>query len=69
MSLISDETHFVCADCGRTTPAKYETGNCVCLSCRFVRETPSPDERQLPCLVCGNEERGQGGYLNCECPA
>ena len=22
-----------------------------------------------PCSVCGNEERGQGGYLSCECPA
>ena len=22
-----------------------------------------------PCPVCGNEERGQGGYLSCECPA
>lgn len=21
------------------------------------------------CPVCGNEERGQGGYLSCECPA
>jgi hypothetical protein len=21
------------------------------------------------CPVCGNEERGQGGYLTCECPA
>lgn len=20
------------------------------------------------CTVCGNEERGQGGYLTCECP-
>lgn len=23
----------------------------------------------FPCPVCGNEERGQGGYLSCECPA
>jgi hypothetical protein len=22
-----------------------------------------------PCPVCGCEERGQGGYLQCECPA
>ena len=22
-----------------------------------------------PCSVCGNEERGHGGYLTCECPA
>lgn len=22
-----------------------------------------------PCPECGNEERGQGGYLICECPA
>ena len=26
-------------------------------------------EELLPCPVCGNEERGQGGYLSCECPA
>ncbi|QSY98568.1 hypothetical protein J2J97_32200 (plasmid) [Rhizobium bangladeshense] len=25
-------------------------------------------EEELPCPVCGNEERGQGGYLTCECP-
>lgn len=29
-----------------------------------VRE-PEPDE---PCPLCGCEERGQGGYLACECP-
>lgn len=23
----------------------------------------------VACPVCGNEERGQGGYLSCECPA
>lgn len=22
-----------------------------------------------PCSVCGNQERGQGGYLTCQCPA
>jgi hypothetical protein len=22
-----------------------------------------------PCPTCGNEERGQGGYLSCQCPA
>ena len=26
-------------------------------------------ETETPCPVCGNEERGQGGYLSCECPA
>jgi hypothetical protein len=33
-------------------------------------ETASADEDgTATCPVCGNEERGQGGYLNCECPA
>lgn len=27
------------------------------------------DEDTSACPVCGNEERGQGGYLSCECPA
>ena len=27
-----------------------------------------PDDDQ-PCSVCGCEERGQGGYLTCQCPA
>ncbi|WP_034853241.1 hypothetical protein [Sinorhizobium sojae] len=33
--------------------------------------SPSPvtEEESEPCAVCGNEERGQGGYLSCECPA
>jgi hypothetical protein len=26
-------------------------------------------EENEPCPVCGCEERGQGGYLSCECPA
>jgi hypothetical protein len=26
-------------------------------------------ETEEACPVCGNEERGQGGYLSCECPA
>lgn len=26
-------------------------------------------EPEEPCPVCGCEERGQGGYLSCECPA
>lgn len=26
-------------------------------------------EVEEPCPTCGNEERGQGGYLSCECPA
>lgn len=31
---------------------------------------PAPDgEDSSPCPSCGNEERGQGGYLSCECPA
>ncbi len=25
-------------------------------------------EGEDPCPVCGSEERGQGGYLACECP-
>lgn len=28
-----------------------------------------PADHVEPCPVCGNEERGQGGYLSCECPA
>lgn len=27
------------------------------------------NEDEQPCPVCGNEIRGQGGYLSCECPA
>jgi hypothetical protein len=68
MSLVSDTTHFTCEDCGATVKAVYETATCVCLSCQFRRNHPFPDEEQ-PCPVCGNEERGQGGYLSCECPA
>ncbi len=30
---------------------------------------PAPQTHEQPCSVCGNEERGQGGYLSCECPA
>ena len=26
-------------------------------------------EDEKPCPVCGCEERGQGGYLACQCPA
>lgn len=33
------------------------------------RLSPAPAEPEEPCPVCGNEERGQGGYLSCECPA
>lgn len=29
----------------------------------------SSEDEETPCPVCGNEERGQGGYLSCECPA
>ncbi|WP_395451153.1 hypothetical protein ACHMW7_16000 [Aminobacter sp. UC22_36] len=29
----------------------------------------SQKEAETPCPVCGNEERGQGGYLSCECPS
>jgi hypothetical protein len=27
-----------------------------------------PDSEDKPCYVCGNEERGQGGYLTVDCP-
>lgn len=30
---------------------------------------PAGDECEAPCPVCGCEERGQGGYLSCECLA
>lgn len=30
---------------------------------------PDTGEGEEPCPVCGNEVRGQGGYLSCECPA
>lgn len=30
---------------------------------------PMPCEEYRPCSVCGCEERGQGGYLQCECPS
>jgi hypothetical protein len=43
--------------------ADFEARILSCLS------TPSPDEEEAACPVCGNEERGQGGYLSCECPA
>ena len=29
----------------------------------------TPFTIDAPCVVCGNEERGQAGYLSCECPA
>lgn len=29
---------------------------------------PKTTEPEDPCPVCGCEERGQGGYLACECP-
>lgn len=37
----------------------------------MLSAAPSPvtEEESEPCPVCGNEERGQGGYLSCECPA
>lgn len=34
---------------------------------RITLQEPLEDES--PCPVCGNEERDQGGYLSCECPA
>jgi hypothetical protein len=57
MPLISDE----CPDCG----AHYMV---IGFACNHER-CPIFQEEQHPCHVCGNEERGQGGYLTCECPA
>ena len=34
-----------------------------CITCPYL------DEAYKPCPACGSEERGQGGYLSCECPA
>lgn len=31
-------------------------------------KTEQEIEDTEPCVVCGNERRGQGGYLTCECP-
>lgn len=37
---------------------------------RALALSPAPAEpEEPPCPVCGNEERGQGGYLSCACPA
>jgi hypothetical protein len=37
---------------------------------RYEPLSPEPAEpEEPPCPVCGNEVRGQGGYLSCECPA
>lgn len=58
----------VCPDCGKAG----------LFMCDHVADDPSdilPSpasvavEAEDPCPVCGNEVRGQGGYLQCECPA
>lgn len=58
MSRISDE----CPDCGATSV------NVMGFACSHKRCPFFAGEHE-PCPVCGNEERGQGGYLSCECPA
>lgn len=34
-----------------------------------IKALASGVETPTPCPACGSEERGQGGYLSCECPA
>lgn len=41
----------------------------VCDAHTAVEKALSRDEEDPPCPICGNEVRGQGGYLQCECPA
>ncbi len=45
--------------CGFTGYVDLQTG-------KILRE-PEP-EPEDPCPNCGCEERGQGGYLTCQCP-
>ena len=33
-----------------------------------MNELLEADHWPAPCKQCGNEVRGQGGYLSCECP-
>lgn len=60
MPLIPDKE---CPDCGATGT------NVLGFACQHKFCPIFAEEEQKPCPVCGNEERGQGGYLSCECPA
>ena len=52
-----------CPDCGATN------WNVLGFACQHEHCPMFAEESQEPCPVCGNEERGQGGYLSCECAA
>lgn len=66
-----------CPDCGAQMEDDALHCWCPAAGCTFrgyvvlqtqkiLRERePEPEE---PCPLCGCEERGQGGYLACECP-
>lgn len=50
----------------------------ACTTCQYKDVCDVPMNRMnyplyidddKPCPECGNEVRGQGGYLSCECPA
>lgn len=67
---------FTLAD-GRTLESFFVKGNDkINFCCLIASLSPSSGEPAsvageagAPCQVCGNEVRGQGGYLQCECPA
>lgn len=67
---ILETTHVYEAGCGFSHPDVYSK---PCRACNgtggWIDGVEADHEKELPCAACGNEERGQGGYLTCQCPA
>ncbi|MDE2471082.1 MAG: hypothetical protein KGL35_20640 [Bradyrhizobium sp.] len=67
---ILETIHVYEAGCGFSHPDVYSK---PCRECNgaggWIDEVEADHEQELPCPACGNEERGQGGYLTCQCPA